>query len=163
VDVCIGARTAADVLLAEAFVSTDLTDETDFSRPHPLKSVPSVEKLSITTEDGSLGGRGLVTQAVTAAIQTHRPDCVYACGPTPLLVALSRLCRESALPHQLSWEAHMRCGMGLCGDCELDSTTREAAAFPPDGWSARMARVALCLASVRLVESLNLSRWIGNG
>ncbi|HNT77250.1 MAG TPA: hypothetical protein PKH77_19735 [Anaerolineae bacterium] len=133
VDVCIGARTAADVLLAEAFVSTDSTDFNGFVGEKSVKSVPSVEKLSITTEDGSLGGRGLVTQAVEAAIHARRPDCVYACGPTPLLVALARLCREHTLPHQLSWEAHMRCGMGLCGDCELDAVTRQVAGIPA-GW-----------------------------
>lgn len=133
VEVCIGARTAAEVLLVEEFVSTDLTDGTDLPEENPLKSVPSIDQLSVTTEDGSLGARGLVTEAVEAAIQARRPDCVYACGPTPMLVALARLCRRRALPHQLSWEAHMRCGMGLCGDCELDAATRQAAGAPV-GW-----------------------------
>ncbi len=129
VDVCIGARTVEDVLLAEAFASTDLVDQTD----DPLKSVQSVEKLHITTEDGSLGERGLVTQAVEAVIATHRPDCVYACGPVPMLTALVRQCREHNLPHQFSWEAHLRCGLGICGSCELDTQTRQAAKIPA-GW-----------------------------
>ncbi len=129
VDVCIGARTVEDVLLVEAFASTDLVDQTD----DPLKSVQSVEKLHITTEDGSLGERGLVTQAVEAVIATHRPDCVYACGPVPMLTALARQCREHNLPHQFSWEAHLRCGLGICGSCELDTQTRQAANIPA-GW-----------------------------
>ena len=133
VEVCIGARTAEDVLLAEAFGSTDLTDGTDFSLTNPLNSVQSVDKLQITTEDGTLGGRGLVTQAVEAAIAAHRPDCVYACGPVPMLTALARQCRAHGLPHQLSWEARIRCGMGMCGDCELETEIRQATNIPA-GW-----------------------------
>jgi len=129
VDVCIGARTAEDVLLAEAFTSTDSTDQTD----NPLKSVQSVDKLHITTEDGTLGERGLVTQAVEAAIAARRPDCVYACGPVPMLTALARLCQAHGLLHQFSWEAHLRCGLGICGSCELDAATRQAANIPA-GW-----------------------------
>jgi len=127
VEVCIGARTMAEVLLAEAFMPTD------FSSVNPLKSAKSVDKLSITTEDGLLGTRGLVTEAVEVAIQARRPDCVYACGPTPMLLALARQCREHNLPHQLSWETRIRCGMGICGDCELDAATRQAANIPA-GW-----------------------------
>ncbi|MBN2004390.1 MAG: dihydroorotate dehydrogenase electron transfer subunit [Anaerolineae bacterium] len=114
VEVCIGARTAADVLLVLAFERLGCA-------------------VRVVTEDGSLGERGLVTQAVASAIQIARPDCVYACGPAPMLKALAVQCREHALPHQLSWEAHMRCGLGICGDCELDPETGLAAHVPP-GW-----------------------------
>jgi dihydroorotate dehydrogenase electron transfer subunit len=36
-----------------------------------------------------------------------------------MLEALEKLCMLRDVPHQLSWEAHMRCGIGLCGSCEL--------------------------------------------
>jgi dihydroorotate dehydrogenase electron transfer subunit len=127
VEVCIGARTARDVLLAEAFISTASTVF------NGLVKVKPVEALRITTEDGTLGERGLVTQTVEAAIAARRPDCVYACGPVPMLIALARQCREHNLPHQFSWEAHLRCGMGICGSCELDAQTRQAAHIPA-GW-----------------------------
>jgi dihydroorotate dehydrogenase electron transfer subunit len=130
VEVCIGARTAEDVLLAGAFVSTDLNG---LVQVKSVSSVQSVEKLRITTEDGTLGERGLVTQAVEAAIAAHRPDCVYACGPVPMLTALVRQCQGHSLPHQFSWEAHLRCGMGICGSCELDAQTRQATNIPA-GW-----------------------------
>ncbi len=158
VEVCIGARTAEDVLLAEAFMSTDSTDfnglreekksdtvalttrtstdSTDFNglrEKKSVSSVQSVDKLLITTEDGTLGEQGLVTRAVEAAIAARRPDCVYACGPAPMLTALARLCQAHSLPHQFSWEAHLRCGLGICGSCELDTQTRQAANMPA-GW-----------------------------
>lgn len=100
VEVCIGARTAADVLLLGEFERAGAA-------------------VRVTTEDGSLGTKGLVTAALEAAIAENRPDGVYACGPVKMLEAVDRLCKAHRLPRQLSWEAHMRCGIGLCGSCEL--------------------------------------------
>jgi dihydroorotate dehydrogenase electron transfer subunit len=108
VDVCLGAKTAADVILTSAF--TDIGS-----------------CVRVTTEDGSLGTRGLVTQAVVAAIRDDPPDAVYGCGPVGMLAAVERQCATYGLPYQLSWEARMRCGMGLCGACEVHGRSI-------DGW-----------------------------
>lgn len=110
VDACIGARTAADVLLAA-----------------PLRV--ACETVRITTEDGTLGQDGMVTRAVGDAIKAAEPDMVYACGPVGMLEAVERQCRDYGLPHQLSWEARIRCGMGLCGACEVHGRSI-------DGWLA---------------------------
>jgi dihydroorotate dehydrogenase electron transfer subunit len=67
----------------------------------------------------------LVTEAAEAVIRAQPPHTVYACGPVPMLEAVERQCLRHTLPHQLSWEAHMRCGIGLCGSCELEGR---------DGW-----------------------------
>jgi dihydroorotate dehydrogenase electron transfer subunit len=118
VTACIGARTAAEVLLAERFVQLQAA-------------------LRITTEDGSRGMRGLVTDAVQAEVATHRPDAAYACGPARMLEAVDRLCEAHRLPRQLSWEAHMRCGIGLCGSCELPDPHQPGAPLdgvPHPGW-----------------------------
>ncbi len=110
VEVCIGARTAADVLLAERLVMDGAV-------------------VRVMTEDGSRGGRGLVTAALEAAVLEARPASVYACGPVPMLEAVESRCLAHGLPYQLSWEARMRCGMGLCGTCEVHGRRRE-------GWLA---------------------------
>jgi dihydroorotate dehydrogenase electron transfer subunit len=107
VEVCIGARTAKDVLLAKNFARAGAA-------------------VRVTTEDGSLGTRGLVTAAMEAAIAENRPGMVCACGPVEMLRAIDRLCERHALPCQLSWEAHMRCGIGLCGSCELLATASDS-------------------------------------
>ena len=95
-------------------------------RDKELLSEKSFEKagavVRITTEDGSLGTRGLVTVATEVAIAESRPGMVYACGPVGMLEAVDRLCANHGLPRQLSWEAHMRCGIGLCGSCELPAS-----------------------------------------
>jgi dihydroorotate dehydrogenase electron transfer subunit len=119
-DVCIGAQTAADVLLVD-----------DFRR--------AGAGVSLTTEDGSLGRQGLVSEAVRAAVSSKRPDLVCACGPAGMLEAVDRQCAAHDLPCQLSWEACLRCGMGLCGNCELpplqsgDEQVR-GSARPGPGW-----------------------------
>lgn len=98
----IGARSEAQLLLADQFEALD---------------VP----LYLTTEDGSVGLRGQVTEAMAQilATPTTRPGVVYACGPTGMLAAVAAVCQTEAIPFQLAWESHMRCGIGLCGSCEV--------------------------------------------
>ncbi len=105
-ELCMGARSAEDVLWVERFQALDV----------PVR---------VMTEDGSAGGRGLVTQATEAAIAAAKPDSLCACGPLGMLEALDRQCERLGVARQLSWEAHMRCGMGLCGSCELPSPQGE--------------------------------------
>ena len=114
VQVCLGARSAQDILLADAFQKAGAT-------------------VAITTDDGSLGTKGLVTLAVGQALEAFAPDTLYACGPVPMLSALAVQCRDADLPCQLSWEALMRCGIGLCGSCELPKEAGQAAGVP-SGW-----------------------------
>lgn len=114
VEVCLGAQNASGVLLSEEFENLGC-------------------KVSISTDDGSLGEKGLVTMIVEQAIQTVNFDTLYACGPVGMLMALAKLCRHHKLDYQLSWEAHMRCGMGLCGSCEVSQSSDPAL---PVGWLA---------------------------
>jgi dihydroorotate dehydrogenase electron transfer subunit len=72
----------------------------------------------LTTEDGSRGTRGLVTDVVRPMLASEPPDTLYACGPHGMLAALSHLAADHRVPAQLSWEAYMRCGVGICGSCE---------------------------------------------
>jgi dihydroorotate dehydrogenase electron transfer subunit len=120
VEVCIGARTAEDVLLARDFERVGVA-------------------VRVTTEDGSLGNRGLVTVTAEAAVADNRPSMVYACGPMEMLEVIDELCERHNLPRQISWEAHIRCGMGLCGSCELptprsDSAGGRQAGHQGSGW-----------------------------
>jgi dihydroorotate dehydrogenase electron transfer subunit len=100
VEVCIGARTAEDVLLVDEFAAAGAA-------------------VRVATEDGSRGTTGRVTKIVEEMIHEAAPAAVYGCGPVPMLSAVEVLCKAHELPHQLSWEAYMRCGMGLCGACEV--------------------------------------------
>jgi dihydroorotate dehydrogenase electron transfer subunit len=76
--------------------------------------------LILTTDDGSRGHQGHVTQAIEIFAAHNSEFAVYACGPEPMLVAIHRVCRERGIPGQLSLERYMKCGFGICGQCALD-------------------------------------------
>lgn len=69
------------------------------------------------TEDGSFGRRGRVTQLIGAALDDARDVQLYSCGPTGMLLRTAELARASKIPHQVSIERRMGCGMGCCLGC----------------------------------------------
>lgn len=95
----IGARSSAELLFVERFAAM---------------AVP----LHVATEDGSAGARGRVTDIVSPLLASGRFDRLCACGPEAMLESLAALCREVRAPAELSHEAYMRCGIGICGSCE---------------------------------------------
>jgi dihydroorotate dehydrogenase electron transfer subunit len=97
----LGARTALDLLYVEQFRALGVD-------------------LLLATDDGSLGHRGYVTDAILHSLLSPLSSAIYACGPEPMLVTLHRLCRERDIPGQLSVERYMKCGFGICGQCALD-------------------------------------------
>lgn len=99
VEAALGARTAADLLYGMRFAA---------------QGVP----VHAATEDGSGGARGRVTDIVTPLLDAGRFERVCACGPEGMLESLAALCARAGVPAELSYEAYMRCGIGLCGSCE---------------------------------------------
>jgi dihydroorotate dehydrogenase electron transfer subunit len=101
VSIIIGARRQSDLLLVDAFESLGV-------------------KVWLTTEDGSTGHKGVVTDVISQVIESEAggPTEVFTCGPTGMLKAVAARCDARGIPVQISWEAHMRCGIGLCGSCE---------------------------------------------
>ncbi|PLX90757.1 MAG: dihydroorotate dehydrogenase electron transfer subunit [Desulfuromonas sp.] len=71
----------------------------------------------VSTEDGSLGEEGLVTQVLERKLQKYPQATVYACGPMPMLDAVQRICANHKAPLQVSLEALMACGVGACLGC----------------------------------------------
>lgn len=73
------------------------------------------------TDDGSYGHHGLVTDIVLEAVETQRAAGAamrfYACGPGPMLAALTRIGHETAMPGELSLETPMPCAVGVCLGC----------------------------------------------
>jgi dihydroorotate dehydrogenase electron transfer subunit len=71
----------------------------------------------ITTDDGSTGQRGVVTDVMPALMSQARTRMVYACGPMPMLAAASRVAATAGVPCQISVEELMACGTGICFSC----------------------------------------------
>jgi dihydroorotate dehydrogenase electron transfer subunit len=74
---------------------------------------------TITTEDGSLGARGIVTDMMGQIIHEARTDVIYACGPMPMLRQVTSLARRYDIPVQVAVEELMACGIGVCMTCVL--------------------------------------------
>jgi len=77
---------------------------------------------TITTEDGSLGARGVVTDMMGQVIHEARTDVIYACGPMPMLRQVTSLARRYDIPVQVAVEELMACGIGVCMTCVLPVT-----------------------------------------
>jgi dihydroorotate dehydrogenase electron transfer subunit len=80
---------------------------------------PVVEVIELTV-DGSRGARGLVTAGIPRDLDAA--TAVYACGPNPMLAALSETLARGATPPTIaeaSLEAPMGCGFGTCLGCAL--------------------------------------------
>lgn len=79
--------------------------------------------LTIVTEDGSIGEKGLVLAPVQDYLDNHGGRSqIYSCGPTGMLKAVNELGLERDVGGQLSLEAPMPCGFGVCLGCVVPLT-----------------------------------------
>ncbi|MEN6589063.1 MAG: dihydroorotate dehydrogenase electron transfer subunit [Proteiniphilum sp.] len=68
-----------------------------------------------TTEDGSLGEKGVVTRH--SILQKKKYDFIFTCGPRPMMVAVARYAQENGIGCEVSLENLMACGFGACLCC----------------------------------------------
>jgi dihydroorotate dehydrogenase electron transfer subunit len=76
-------------------------------------------QVAITTEDGSLGERGQVTDVLPAMIKRSGAEVVYACGPMGMLRAVHTIAEAYGAHSQCAVEESMACGIGVCMTCVL--------------------------------------------
>ena len=92
----IGARSQGDVFLTEEF--------------------SKFGNVLVTTEDGSLGEKGLVTQH--SVFSGSFPfEQIYTCGPDPMMKAIAKIANEKNISCEASIENMMACGIGACLCC----------------------------------------------
>lgn len=77
--------------------------------------------LYVTTEDGSAGEKGFVTQH--SILREQRFDHISVCGPSPMMKAVARYARTEGIPCEVSLENMMACGLGACLCC-VEKTVR---------------------------------------
>jgi dihydroorotate dehydrogenase electron transfer subunit len=75
--------------------------------------------VTVTTDDGSAGTAGIVTDVLPDAIARIGAQIVYACGPMPMLRAVSDVARAHQIRAQVAVEEAMACGIGICMTCVL--------------------------------------------
>ena len=72
-------------------------------------------KVFLTTEDGSLGTKGFITDH--PVLSANRYDVIYCCGPDLMMKAVSKYCKEKNIRCEVSLENLMGCGIGACLCC----------------------------------------------
>lgn len=107
----LGARTAADLLRLEQY--NQLGD------------------VYVTTEDGSMGERGFVTQH--SLLSTATFDRISVCGPKPMMVAVARYAKSASVDCEVSLENMMACGLGACLCCVEDTAEQGHVCVCQDG------------------------------
>ena len=77
------------------------------------------QTLAVTTDDGSVGERGRVSDVLPEVLAKSGSDVVYACGPMAMLQAVSAQAAAHGAPCQVAVEESMACGIGVCMTCVL--------------------------------------------
>ena len=96
----LGARSAKDLLLLDEF--------------------RKYGRVFVTTEDGTVGERGFVTQH--SLLEKEKFDQISTCGPKPMMMAVARFAKEKGVFCEASLENLMACGLGACLCC-VEKTT----------------------------------------
>ena len=73
----------------------------------------------VTTEDGSEGEKGFVTQH--SILQREKFDSIAVCGPKPMMMAMASYAKQMGTPCEVSLENMMACGLGACLCCVEDT------------------------------------------
>ncbi|HID17033.1 TPA: dihydroorotate dehydrogenase electron transfer subunit, partial [Candidatus Bathyarchaeota archaeon] len=103
--VILGAESKAELLFLRKIEEAALTNPS-------LKFIP-------VTEDGSYGVKGDVAAAVESEAARGFRGQILTCGPEPMIRKILKFCAKRKIPLQASLERVMRCGIGLCGSCDV--------------------------------------------
>ena len=117
----------ADEAVSKGMSVVLLDGARDAAGVFPAELVPSEVEVAVTTQDGSMGRQGLVTDVFLDYFEWA--DTVYVCGPNPMFVALANLIRayegptrgrmRRVKPVQALLESQMGCGTGICYGCAV--------------------------------------------
>lgn len=103
--------------------------------------IPSV----LTTDDGTYGFRGFVTQALEAYVDRNRDELahavIYTCGPEPMMKRVADIAKARGIECQVAVERAMACGMGTCQSCCIRVRKPDPSKVPLPGkdWCWRLA------------------------
>jgi dihydroorotate dehydrogenase electron transfer subunit len=76
-------------------------------------------KVYPTTDDGSLGFKGLGHERVRTLVEEDDVDEIFCCGPEKMMFEVYKIASRKSIPVQLALERIMKCGLGICGSCTV--------------------------------------------
>ena len=88
----------------------------------PLEGKRSVSSLTLTTDDGTAGIAGQITDVLPKLIEENEIEIVYSCGPMGMLQAITAVTDRYQIMHQCAVEEAMACGIGVCMTCVIPVT-----------------------------------------
>ena len=90
-----------------------------------LLFIDSLEKDGVKvhpcTDDGSFGFEGFATNCLSDLLEDSTYDYAFVCGPEIMMKGIFEILEESSIPGQYSLERYMKCALGVCGQCCVDS------------------------------------------
>lgn len=84
-----------------------------------IRELHNVKHVIVTTEDGSLGIKCLVTKPLKTLLKKETFDMVYSCGPELMVRKVFDIVDKHKMRFEASLERLMRCSIGLCGSCMI--------------------------------------------
>ena len=110
----------AEKAMAEGLSVRLLIGEKSSAKIYPEHLLPSGIKPVITTEDGSLGQKGMITDILPQFIP--EADQIFACGPLPMYKAIAKMSSKfGGKPVYVLLETVMGCGVGACLSCSIET------------------------------------------
>ena len=109
---------AAEKFSADVLTGGRTADEVNFWQD---EFRPLVEEIFITTDDGSVGKGGFVTDALPEILSAKNYSAILTCGPEIMMRGVARQAVEKNLPCEVSFEKRMACGLGACLSCSIDT------------------------------------------
>jgi dihydroorotate dehydrogenase electron transfer subunit len=91
----------------------------------PLEGKRSVSSLTLTTDDGTAGVHGQITESIPRLIRECDTEVIYSCGPMSMLDSINKMAQDFDLVHQCSVEESMACGIGVCMTCVVPVKVNE--------------------------------------
>jgi dihydroorotate dehydrogenase electron transfer subunit len=100
--------------------------------------------LTVTTDDGSAGSRGVVTDVLPRLMTRSKTRALFACGPMPMLAAVSRVAAEAGVACEVAVEERMACGTGVCFTCVVPLRAAPGKGAEPEGAAHGTRMVRSC-------------------
>ena len=92
----------------------------------------ATDNLTITTDDGTYKEKGFAIDYLIKDMENEKYECIYACGPLPMLKAVQKYANENNIDCQISLEEKMACGLGVCLGCAVK--TAKSPKDAPEYW-----------------------------
>jgi dihydroorotate dehydrogenase electron transfer subunit len=95
----------------------------------PIEGKRLSQTVAIMTDDGTLGDRGHVLEAMPDMVERTGAEVIYAAASASTLERVAAFCRERSMPAQIAVEEKMGCGFGVCNTCVVPVARKDGSGY----------------------------------